>query len=80
MSKILLADLSVNFAMDHEHEKLRMKGTTNKLVRFISSLNFGSKEMPIQEYVQLARDKLLMQSITWLSSWIWHGVEKSIWI
>ena len=79
MSKILLADLSVNFAMDHEHETLRMKETTNKLVSLNSSLNFGSEEMPIQEYVQLARDKLLMQSIKWLSWWIWHGVEKSIW-
>ena len=68
MSKILLADLTVDFVMDHEDENLRMKEAKMKLVSLSSSLNLGSEEMHVQEYVQLTRDKLLMHSITWLSS------------
>ena len=68
MSKILLADLTVDFVMDHEDEDLRMKEAKMKLVSLSSSLNLGSEEMHVQEYVQLTRDKLLMHSITWLSS------------
>ena len=59
MSKILLADWSVNFAMDDEREKLRMKEATNELASLISSLNLGSEEMPIEEYVQLAGEEIV---------------------
>ena len=59
MSKILLADWSANFAMDDEREKLRMKEATNELASLISSLNLGSEEMPIEEYVQLAREEIV---------------------
>jgi hypothetical protein len=45
--------------MDGEHEKLRMKEATNELASFISSLNLGSKELPIEEYVQLAEGKVI---------------------
>jgi hypothetical protein len=40
--------------MDDKHEKLGMKKVTNKLVSLISSLNLGSEEMLIEEYMQLA--------------------------
>jgi hypothetical protein len=43
--------------MDGEHEKLRMKEATNELASFISSLNLGSKELPIEEYVHFGRRK-----------------------
>ena len=44
MSKILLADWSVDFAMDRESEKSRMKEeATNELTSHISSLNIGSE-------------------------------------
>ena len=59
MSKILLAQWSVDFAMGHEREKLRMKETTNELASFISTLNLGSEEMPIEEYVQLAKEEFV---------------------
>ena len=45
--------------MDHECEKLRMKEATNELASLITSLNLGSEEMPIEEYVQMARDKIV---------------------
>ena len=54
MSKTLLVDRSANFSMDNECEKSRMKETTNELASPISSLNLGSEELPIAEYVQLA--------------------------
>jgi hypothetical protein len=54
MSKILLANWSVRFAIYNEHEKLRMKKTTNGLTSRISSLNLGSEKMLIEKYVQLA--------------------------
>ncbi len=54
MSKTLLVYWSVDFAMDDKREKLRMKEATNELASLISSLNLGSEEMPIEEYVQLA--------------------------
>jgi hypothetical protein len=57
MSKILHADWSVDFAMDGEREKLRMKESTNDLVSLISSLNLGSGELQTKEYVQMARQK-----------------------
>jgi hypothetical protein len=37
--------------MDDEHEKSRMKEATNELANLISSLNIGSEEMLIEEYV-----------------------------
>ena len=43
--------------MDHEHENLRMKETTNYLARLISALKIGSEEMPMEEYVQLVREE-----------------------
>ena len=43
--------LSANFSVDDEHEKSRMKEVVNELASLISSLNFGSEEMRIEEYV-----------------------------
>ena len=57
MPNILPTDWSVDFSMDGEREKLRMNEATNKLASFISSLNLGSEEVPIDEYVQLVREK-----------------------
>ena len=59
MSKILLLDWSVNFAMDDEREKLRLKKVENELASLISSLNLGSEEMPVEEYVQLACEEIV---------------------
>jgi hypothetical protein len=50
MSNILLVDWSVDFSMDDEHEKLRIKETTNEMASLISSLNLGSEETLIEEY------------------------------
>ena len=38
---------------------LRMKEATNKLASVILSLNLGSEEMLIVEYVQLAREEIV---------------------
>ena len=59
MSKILFAGWSVDVAMDHEREKWRMKEQTHKLTSLISSLNLGSEDMPIEEYVQLAGQEIV---------------------
>jgi hypothetical protein len=59
MSKVILVDWSADFAMDHEHEKLRMRETTNKLTSPISALDLGSEEMPIEEYVQLEGEEIV---------------------
>ena len=59
MSKILIVDWSANFAKDHEREKMRMKEATNELISDMSSLNLGREEMPIEEYVQLAREEIV---------------------
>ena len=45
--------------MDDEHEKLRMKETTFGLPSLRSSLNLGSQEIPIKEYVQLAQEVIV---------------------
>ena len=45
--------------IDHEREKSRMKEATNKLASLISSLNLGSEEMVIQDYVQLVREEIV---------------------
>ena len=37
--------------MDDECENERMKEATNELASLLSSLNLGSEEMPIEEYV-----------------------------
>jgi hypothetical protein len=81
MSKILHVNWSVDFDMDGEREKSRMKRSNNKLVSLVSSLNLGSENFLIEECVQLAREKkLLMHSTTWPSWMIWHGVERFIWV
>ena len=36
-----------------------MKEITNELASLISSLNFGSIEMPIEEYVQLVGEEIV---------------------
>ena len=59
MFKVLLADWSADFAMDHEWEKSRIKEATNELESIISYLNFGSEEMPIKVYVQLVREEIV---------------------
>ena len=56
---ILPKDQSANFSVDDEHEKLRMKETTNKLASLISPLNLGSIKMPIEEYVQLVGEEIV---------------------
>ena len=43
--------------MDGECEKSRVKEAANELESFISSLNLGREEWPIEEYVQWAREK-----------------------
>ena len=48
MSKILVVDWSVKFAMDDDRDKSRMKEAANELASVISSLNCGSEEMHIQ--------------------------------
>ena len=45
--------------MDDECEKSRIKVTTNKLASLISFFNLGSEEMPMNEYVQLAREEII---------------------
>ena len=45
--------------MADQHENERMKEATNELASLISSLNLGSVEMPIEEYVQLAREEIV---------------------
>ena len=49
MLKNLPTYLSVYFAMDDECEILRMKKTTNELESIVSSLNFGSEDIPFEE-------------------------------
>ena len=57
-----------------------MKEAANELANHLSSLNLGSEKMPIDKYVQCQERKLLMHNTTWLSWWIWHGVENSNWV
>jgi hypothetical protein len=45
--------------MNDEHENSRIKETTNELASLISSLNLGSEEMLIEEYVQLTRGEVV---------------------
>ena len=45
--------------MDDERDKSRMKEATNELASLVSSLNLGSEEMPIEEYVKLAREEIV---------------------
>ena len=59
MSKSLHVDQSGDFAMDNELQKSTMKETTNELESLISSLNLGSEELPIEEFVQLAEEKIV---------------------
>ena len=59
MSKILLANWSVDCFMDDEREKLRIKEASIELAGLVSSLNIGSQEMPIEEYVQMARKEIV---------------------
>ena len=64
MSKISLADWSVEFAMDDECKKSRMKYAKNILASLISALNLGSENMHIEDMCNWQEEKLLMQSIT----------------
>ena len=48
------------------------------MASLVFSSNLGNEEMPIEEYVQLGGDE--MHSASWLSYFIWHGVDKSIWV
>ena len=45
--------------MDDEREKLRMKDVSNEFASLISSLNLGSEEMPIKEYMQLGGKEIV---------------------
>ena len=59
MFKIVqVVDRSANFGMDDEREKSRMKETSNQMATLISSLNLGSEEMHIEEYVQLVGEEI----------------------
>ena len=49
---------SIDFAIDHAHEKSRMKEATNELASLISSLNLESEKMPIED-VQLVGEKIV---------------------
>ena len=80
MSKILLANSGADFGMDDECEKSRKKEATNNLASLISSLNFGSEDMPIEEYVQLVGEEIVDVEYTTAELWIWHGTDKSIWV
>ena len=68
----------VDFAMDDECEKSRMKEATNELASLISSLNLESEEMLFEEYVQLAGEDVVDAKYTMGELVDWHGVEKSI--
>ena len=65
VSKILPVDWSVDFAMDGECEKLRMKEATNKLASFISSWSLGSGGLPIEEYVQSLLENYAPKKLHW---------------
>ena len=80
MYKILLAHRSANFSIYDECEKLRMKEASNELTSLISSLNLGSEESVLKNMYNWKEKQLLMQSTTWLSWWLLHGVENSIWV
>ena len=45
--------------MDDECEKSRMKEVALDLASLISSLNLGSEDMLVEEYVQLAREGIV---------------------
>ena len=55
-----------------------MKEEAIEFANLNSSLNIGNEERPIETYVQLVGEGIVIQSRTWLSCWIWHKVEKSI--
>ena len=57
--KILPTNWSVDFAMDDEHEKSTVKEATSELANLIATLTLGSEEMPIEEYVQPAKEEVL---------------------
>ena len=52
-------ETTTEFVMDHECEKLGMKEATSESTSLISSLNLGSGEMLIEEYVQLAGEEIV---------------------
>ena len=54
MSKNLYVDWSAHFAMNDERGKSRMNEATIQLLSLISYLNLGSEEMSVENYVQLA--------------------------
>ena len=66
--------------MNDEHEKSRMKKTTNNLTSLISSLDLRSEKTNIEEYVQLAAEEIVDGEYIRASWWIIHGVQKSIWV
>ena len=57
MSKILLVHWSANFAMDDEHEKSRMKANESASLSY--PWNLGSKELPMEESMQLVEGKIV---------------------
>ena len=79
MSNNLHANWSANSVMDDEHEKSRMKDVKNKLASLISSLNLGSEEMLVEEYV-LAGEEIVDAKYTMpeLVDLVW-GSLKSMW-
>ena len=76
ISKILHVDWSANFSMD----ELRKKEVANEIASLISSLNLGSEEMSDEEHLQLVGEEIVKQRTSWLSWWIWHGVQYQIWV
>jgi hypothetical protein len=50
---------TVDFAMDDEGKRSRMKESTSELSSLISSLKLGSEEMCIEDYVQLVGEEIV---------------------
>ena len=59
ISKIFLVDWNADLTMDDEREEFIMNEATNELAILISSLNLVSKEMPIEEHMQLVGEEIV---------------------
>ena len=55
----LYLQIGVPICMDDEMWEWKLKEATNKCASLISSLIIGNEEMPIEEYVQLAGEKIV---------------------
>ena len=55
----LTCNSTIDFAMDDEGERSRMKESTSELASLVSYLNLGSEEMCVEEYVQLVGEEIV---------------------